>query len=142
MAQGVVLRDNFGLSTKGQSESSIAGRRAALEMLNLCLFAQGKASFGRTAEVSLCDPGFYAQFCDYAVNHAVSSTAKTDSALMCGTILGYLSHVKEAAKEKTEGEEPGKTFWKDIGWYTTLRAQTELSVKQRCINTAQPISKK
>jgi len=62
--------------------------------------------------------------------------------LMCGTILGYLSHVKEAAKEKTEHEEPGKTFWKEVGWYTTLRAKTELSVKQRCINTAQPISKK
>ena len=138
-----MLRDDYGLSNRGQSESTIAGRKAALEMLNLCLYAQGKASFERQGNEILCDPGFYAQFCDYAVNHAVSSTAKsTDSALMCGTILGYLSHVKEAAKEKTERIEPGKTFWKDIGWYNTLRSQLQLKVQQRCINTATPIAKK
>jgi len=142
MAQGLTLSEDFGLSGRGQSDSTVANRKAALEMLNRCLFQQGKASSERVCDESLCDPGFYAQFSDYVVNHAVSATKDGDSALMNNTILGYLSQVKEWAKDKTQGREPGRTFWKNVGWYTTLRQQITAKVQTRCIQTAQPISEK
>ena len=137
------LREDYGRSSRGQSDSSVAGRKAALEVLDRCLFLQDKAAFARLSDQVLCDPGFYAQFGDYIVNHAVSSTSKTgDSALMCNTVLGYLSHVKEAAKGKTENRTLGKVFWKDTTWYITLRASLKKKVEERCIKTAQPISEK
>ena len=94
-------------------ESSTAKIRAAIVIYDKFAATKITPTFAKTTADVFCSPEHIQQFAHYLVHKYVKSGGDGDDALAESSVLGYISGIMSAGKDKFENEDP--EFFKVLG---------------------------
>ena len=133
---------------KERADSSTAKIRAAVGIYDKFAASKDSPKFADTTADVFCLPEWIQQFAHYLVHKYVKSTGDGDDALAENTVLGYISGVMAAGKDKFESKNP--EFFNLMGgrnssvgladnWYVSMNNGIGKAIRHRSIEAGEKV---
>ena len=122
--------------------------RAAIVIYDKFAATRITPTFAKTTADIFCLPGYIQQFAHYLVHKYVKSTGDGDDALAESSVLGYISGIMAAGKDKFGNEDP--EFFKVMGgrnssvgladnWYVSMNNGIGKAIRHRSIEAGEKV---
>ena len=133
---------------KERAESSTAKIRAATVIYDKFAKSKNSPMFADTTADIFCLPEWIQQFAHYLVHKYVKSSGDGDDALAESSVLGYISGIMAAGKDKFENKDPD--FFKVTGgrnssvglvdnWYVSMNNGIGKAIRHRSIEAGEKV---